>query len=159
MAAVTVLILLAASDYVQTMWFHWTRAILLRKAIVKNLIDLWLHGNNASKLDKSDIYAQNPDQRIHQDTRQLADSTTGLVVGFIQSTILLFSFIGILWNVSTGFAGTSFARRLKQVVRRRLAEKFAIAWWNQQHLVVQSHCKMAHSIDWAQPGHRPLPAW
>lgn len=94
-------------------WFQQTLAILLRKAIVKNLIDLWLHGNNASKLDKSDIYAQNPDQRIHQDTRQLADSTTGLVVGFIQSTILLFSFIGILWNVSTGFVfhydGKSFS--------------------------------------------------
>lgn len=84
-------------------WFQQILAIMLRKAIVLNLIHLWLRGNNASKLDKSNIYAQNPDQRIHQDTRQLADSTTGLVVGFIQSTILLFSFIGILWNVSEGF--------------------------------------------------------
>lgn len=84
-------------------WFQQTLSVMMRKAIVKNLIDCWLHGNKAAKLDKSDFYAQNPDQRIHQDSRQLADSTTGLTIGFIQSTILLLSFIGILWNVSEGF--------------------------------------------------------
>jgi putative ATP-binding cassette transporter len=84
-------------------WFQQTLSVMMRKAIVKNLIDCWLHGNKASKLDKTDFYAQNPDQRIHQDTRQLADSTTGLTIGFIQSTILLLSFVGILWNVSEGF--------------------------------------------------------
>lgn len=94
-------------------WLQQTLSNMLRKAIVKDLIDLWLSGNNAYKLSKSDIYTQNPDQRIHQDTRQLADSTTGLIIGFIQSTILLFSFIGILWNVSAGFtfeyAGRAFS--------------------------------------------------
>lgn len=84
-------------------WFQQTLSVMMRKAIVKNLIDCWLHGNKAAKLDKSDFYAQNPDQRIHQDSRQLADLTTGLTIGFIQSTILLLSFIGILWNVSEGF--------------------------------------------------------
>ncbi|MDP8251855.1 MULTISPECIES: SbmA/BacA-like family transporter [Pseudochrobactrum] len=84
-------------------WFQQTLSVVMRKAIVKNLLDCWLHGNKASKLDKTGFYAQNPDQRIHQDTRQLADSTTGLTIGFIQSSILLFSFIGILWNVSEGF--------------------------------------------------------
>lgn len=94
-------------------WFQTMLAIILRKAMVENLIDLWLQGNHAFKLGKSGIYAQNPDQRIHQDTRQLADSTTGLAVGFIQSSILLVSFIGILWNVSAGFVfhygGKSFS--------------------------------------------------
>ena len=84
-------------------WFQQTLSVMMRQAIVKSLIECWLHGNKASKLDKTDFYAQNPDQRIHQDTRQLADSTTGLVIGFIQSTILLLSFVGILWNVSEGF--------------------------------------------------------
>lgn len=94
-------------------WFQQTLSIMLRKAIVKDLLDLWLHGNNVFKLGKTGIFAQNPDQRIHQDTRQLAESTTGLVIGFIQSTILLFSFIGVLWNVSEGFvfryAGRAFS--------------------------------------------------
>lgn len=94
-------------------WLQQTLSNLLRKAIVTDLINLWLLKNNAYKLNKSDFYTQNPDQRIHQDTRQLADSTTGLIIGFTQSTILLFSFIGILWNVSAGFVfhhgATSFS--------------------------------------------------
>src|SRR5690606_28940160 len=32
-------------------WFQQTLSVMMRKAIVKNLIDCWLHGNKASKLD------------------------------------------------------------------------------------------------------------
>lgn len=84
-------------------WSQQTLSLIMRKAAVRSLIKNWLHNYTLSGTDQSGLYAQNPDQRIHQDTRQLADSTTGLAIGFIQSSILLFSFIGILWNVSAGF--------------------------------------------------------
>jgi putative ATP-binding cassette transporter len=46
----------------------------------------------------------NPDQRIHEDARRLTELSTALAIGFFQSTLLLVSFIGVLWVLSQGFA-------------------------------------------------------
>lgn len=42
----------------------------------------------------------NPDQRIHQDTRHLIDLSASLGVGLLQSSLLLVSFVGVLWLLS-----------------------------------------------------------
>jgi len=44
--------------------------------------------------------SDNPDQRIAEDLQALTSSTLSLVLGFISSSVTLFSFIHILWTVS-----------------------------------------------------------
>lgn len=44
--------------------------------------------------------SDNPDQRIAEDLQALTSSTLSLVLGFISSSVTLFSFIHILWAVS-----------------------------------------------------------
>ncbi|RUY28004.1 ABC transporter ATP-binding protein/permease, partial [Mesorhizobium sp. M7A.F.Ca.CA.001.13.2.1] len=55
----------------------------------------------------------NPDQRMQQDAAHLSDLSTDLGVGLLQSCILLVSFVGVLWELSSGFVfhigGTSLA--------------------------------------------------
>ena len=55
----------------------------------------------------------NPDQRIHEDARHLTELSTDLGIGLLQSSLLLGSFIGVLWilsqNVTFHVNGRSFA--------------------------------------------------
>ena len=55
----------------------------------------------------------NPDQRIHEDARHLTELSTDLGIGLLQSSLLLGSFIGVLWilsgNVTLHVSGRSFA--------------------------------------------------
>ncbi|MBN9009731.1 MAG: ABC transporter ATP-binding protein/permease, partial [Rhizobiales bacterium] len=54
----------------------------------------------------------NPDQRIAQDASHLTELSTDLGIGLLQSSLLLVSFIGVLWslsrNVAFTFDGTTF---------------------------------------------------
>jgi putative ATP-binding cassette transporter len=51
-------------------------------------------------------------QRIHEDARHLTELTTDLGIGLLQSSLLLGSFIGVLWvlsrNVTLHVSGRSF---------------------------------------------------
>src|SRR5918994_2932812 len=42
----------------------------------------------------------NPDQRIHQDAQHLTELTAILAIGLLQSSLLLVSFVGVLWVLS-----------------------------------------------------------
>jgi vitamin B12/bleomycin/antimicrobial peptide transport system ATP-binding/permease protein len=42
----------------------------------------------------------NPDQRIHEDARRLTELSADLGVGLLQASLLLLSFLGVLWTVS-----------------------------------------------------------
>ncbi|MGO8484709.1 hypothetical protein AB9F39_36305, partial [Rhizobium leguminosarum] len=53
------------------------------------LVDQWLKRKRALRLASSCLIGVNPDHRLHEDSRNLAESTTGLVLGLLQSTILL----------------------------------------------------------------------
>ena len=44
----------------------------------------------------------NPDQRIQADTKTLTELTTDLGIGLVQSTVMLLSFVGVLWILSQG---------------------------------------------------------
>ncbi len=46
----------------------------------------------------------NPDQRLHEDARNLSELTTSLAIGLVNATILLVSFIGVLWTISETFS-------------------------------------------------------
>jgi putative ATP-binding cassette transporter len=94
-------------------WFNQMAALFMREGLARDLVDQWLKGKRALKLGSSGLIGVNPDQRLHEDARNLAESTTGLAIGLVQSTILLISFIGVLWELSSGFIfhfrGSSFS--------------------------------------------------
>jgi putative ATP-binding cassette transporter len=46
----------------------------------------------------------NPDQRMHEDARHLTELSTDLGIGLLQSSILLASFVKVLWGLSNNFA-------------------------------------------------------
>jgi putative ATP-binding cassette transporter len=81
-------------------WLHQTLRIRLRQIITQGLLDEWLQPMRAYRLSLSGEIGANPDQRIHEDARRLAELTTDLCVGLIQSGLILISFIGVLWSLS-----------------------------------------------------------
>ncbi len=84
-------------------WLNQMTALYMREGLTRDLVDQWLQRKRALRLASSGLIGVNPDQRLHEDARNLAESTTGLVIGLVQSTILLVSFIGVLWELSSGF--------------------------------------------------------
>ncbi|AYG62247.1 ABC transporter ATP-binding protein/permease [Rhizobium jaguaris] len=84
-------------------WLNQMTALLMREGLARDLVDQWLKGKRALKLSAWGVIGVNPDQRLHEDARNLAESTTNLAIGLVQSTILLFSFVGVLWELSAGF--------------------------------------------------------
>jgi vitamin B12/bleomycin/antimicrobial peptide transport system ATP-binding/permease protein len=75
-------------------------ALYMREGLARDMVDQWLKGRRAYRLSVSSPLGVNPDQRLHEDARKLAESTTSLSVGLVQSTILLVSFISVLWSLS-----------------------------------------------------------
>ena len=60
-------------------------------------LDQWLKPTRAFRLSNAGQIGENPDQRIQQDAQHLAELTTDLGIGLLQSTLLLLSFVGVLW--------------------------------------------------------------
>ena len=59
-------------------------------------------GRRAARISRAGEIGVNPDQRIHADVQHLADLNTDLGIGLFQASILLASFIGVLWGLSRG---------------------------------------------------------
>ncbi|WP_117191888.1 ABC transporter ATP-binding protein/permease [Rhizobium terrae] len=85
-------------------WLNQITAMRMREGLARDLADVWLVPGRALKLVGAGAIANNPDQRLHEDTRILAENTTSLAIGLVNSTILLASFIGVLWAISSDFA-------------------------------------------------------
>ncbi|HVW55633.1 MAG TPA: ABC transporter ATP-binding protein/permease [Rhizobiaceae bacterium] len=94
-------------------WFNWLLRLKLREGLTLDLIEQWMVPGRAFKLAHAGVIGVNPDQRMQQDADHLTDLSSSLGVGLLQSTILLFSFVGVLWSLSAGFTfqfhGRSFA--------------------------------------------------
>ncbi|TCL72937.1 ABC transporter ATP-binding protein/permease [Rhizobium sp. BK251] len=94
-------------------WLNQMTSLYMREGLSRDLVDQWLQRKRALRLASSGLIGVNPDQRLHEDSRNLAESTTGLTIGLVQSTILLVSFIGVLWELSADFVfhvwGESFS--------------------------------------------------
>ncbi|WJH40824.1 ABC transporter ATP-binding protein/permease [Aliirhizobium terrae] len=89
-------------NVIQT-WLNQITALKMREGLARDLANVWLTPGRALKLGGAGAIANNPDQRLHEDTRILAENTTALSIGLVNSTILLGSFIGVLWAISTDF--------------------------------------------------------
>ncbi|CDM59708.1 MULTISPECIES: ABC transporter ATP-binding protein/permease [Rhizobium] len=84
-------------------WLNQMTALYMREGLTRDLVNQWLQRKRALRLSASGLIGVNPDQRLHEDARNLAESTTTLMIGLVQATILLISFIGVLWELSSGF--------------------------------------------------------
>lgn len=75
----------------------------LREGLTRDLIGEWMQPKRAFRLANAGAIGVNPDQRLHEDARHLVDLSTDLGIGLLQATILLVSFIGVLWSLSSEF--------------------------------------------------------
>jgi vitamin B12/bleomycin/antimicrobial peptide transport system ATP-binding/permease protein len=93
-------------------WLNQTIKLKLREGLVGDLFDQWLKPRRAFRLVNSGEIGANPDQRIHEDARHLTELSTDLGLGLLQSSLLLGSFLGVLWilsaNVTFHLGGQSF---------------------------------------------------
>jgi putative ATP-binding cassette transporter len=84
-------------------WLGETLKLKLRLGLAHDLIDTWLKPGRAFRLANAGPMGVNPDQRMHEDTRHLTELSADLGVGLLQSSILLATFVAILWRLSSDF--------------------------------------------------------
>jgi putative ATP-binding cassette transporter len=103
--------ILLALNVAQT-WLAQMITQQTRKWLTRDLIEQWLKPRRLVMLGDAGEIGINPDQRVHEDAKHLAELSTGLGIGLFQSTLLLCSFVGVLWVLSSGVvlsvAGYSF---------------------------------------------------
>jgi putative ATP-binding cassette transporter len=85
---------------VAQVWLNQMTKLKLRQGLVNDLIDQWLEPKRAFRLAGAGEIGVNPDQRIHEDARHLTELSTDLGIGLFQATLLLLSFVGVLWVLS-----------------------------------------------------------
>jgi putative ATP-binding cassette transporter len=81
-------------------WLNQRSRVMLRQGLAHDLFDAWLTPRRAFRLSNAGQIGQNPDQRMHADAQHLTELTTDLGIGLLQATLLLLSFIGVLWMLS-----------------------------------------------------------
>jgi putative ATP-binding cassette transporter len=85
-------------------WLTETLKLRLRQGLAIDLIQNWLKPGRAFRLANSGAIGVNPDQRMHEDARRLTELSADLGAGLLQSSILLATFIAVLWNLSDNFS-------------------------------------------------------
>jgi putative ATP-binding cassette transporter len=86
---------------VAQLWLNQMLKLKLREGLVRDLLDEWLAQKRAFRLAGAGEIGVNPDQRVHEDARHLTELSTDLGIGLLQASLLLFSFIGVLWILSS----------------------------------------------------------
>ena len=87
-------------------WLVEALKVKLREGLVGDLIRDWMSPRRAFWLANAGPMGVNPDQRMHEDARHLCELSADLGTQLLQATVLLVTFIGILWVLSRGFALT-----------------------------------------------------
>ncbi|HVK90666.1 MAG TPA: ABC transporter ATP-binding protein/permease, partial [Mycoplana sp.] len=98
-AIASVLLLLNLSQR----WFNQGFRLKLREGLTLDLITEWMRPRRGFCLAHAGAIGVNPDQRMQEDAGHLAELTTDLAFGLLQSSTLLFFFVGVLWSLSEGF--------------------------------------------------------
>jgi putative ATP-binding cassette transporter len=94
---------LLAASVAATVAHTWSRQVLAldwRKWLVHRLQSRWLEGGRHYQMNFLPGMADNPDQRISENTRWATTLAVELGVGLLTSFVMLVSFIGILWTLS-----------------------------------------------------------
>ncbi len=84
-------------------WLGETLKLKLRQGLAQDLIGNWLHPGRAFRLANAGPMGVNPDQRMHEDARHLTELSADLGIGLLQSSILLATFVAVLWSLSSNF--------------------------------------------------------
>jgi vitamin B12/bleomycin/antimicrobial peptide transport system ATP-binding/permease protein len=84
-------------------WVGEMLKLKMREALVSDLLERWMQPRRAFWLAHGGAMGENPDQRMHEDARHLCELTCDLGMMLLQSTILLLSFSGVLWVLSSAF--------------------------------------------------------
>ena len=94
-------------------WLGEMLKLKIRQGLVQDLVQNWLVPGRAHRIANAGDIGVNPDQRMHEDARHLTELSADLGIGLLQGSILLVSFINILWGISSGcvfhFAGRTLA--------------------------------------------------
>ena len=81
-------------------WLHEMIKLRLREWLTHELADQWLLDGRVYRLGFAGEIAINPDQRMQDDARRLTELSADLVIGLLQASLLLVSFVGVLWVLS-----------------------------------------------------------
>jgi putative ATP-binding cassette transporter len=84
-------------------WLGEMLKLKLRAGLAYDLIRNWLQPRRAFRLANAGAIGDNPDQRMHEDARHLAELSSDLGIGLLQASILLLTFVTVLWRISSGF--------------------------------------------------------
>jgi vitamin B12/bleomycin/antimicrobial peptide transport system ATP-binding/permease protein len=84
-------------------WFGETLKLKFREGLTHDLVQNWMAPGRAFRLANAGAIGVNPDQRMHEDARHLTELSADLGIGLLQDSILLASFIKILWSLSSAF--------------------------------------------------------
>lgn len=85
----------------------WLREMLklrLREVMTHRVLDDWLVPGRAYRLSIASVTGVNPDQRMQEDMRHASELSADLGTGLLHHVLLLVSFIGVLWTLSTKIA-------------------------------------------------------
>lgn len=79
------------NQWLQIRWRRW---------MTGRYLGGWLHDANHYRMQLLGDAADNPDQRIADDTQRFVEQTLGLGIGLLSSVVTLASFVFILWGLS-----------------------------------------------------------
>ncbi|WP_270935476.1 ABC transporter ATP-binding protein/permease, partial [Falsiroseomonas oryzae] len=98
----TLLLLLAAAmgSAVAQLWAKQMLSLDWRQSLVNSLQSRWLAGGLHYQLNFMPDAADNPDQRISENTRWATAMAVDLLVGLLGSILTLATFLGVLWTLS-----------------------------------------------------------
>jgi putative ATP-binding cassette transporter len=85
-------------------WLVETLGVKLREGLVTSLLQDWMLPRQAFWLANAGTIGVNPDQRMHEDARQLTTLSATLGTGLLQASILFGTFAGVLWVLSSEFS-------------------------------------------------------
>jgi vitamin B12/bleomycin/antimicrobial peptide transport system ATP-binding/permease protein len=81
----------------------WLREMIKLKSrewLTRDLFGEWLKPGRSTLLAGAGEIGVNPDQRIHEDARRLTELSADLGIGLFQASLLLLSFLGVLWSAA-----------------------------------------------------------
>jgi len=84
-------------------WLGETLKLKLREGLVHDLVANWMVPGRAFRLASAGPIGVNPDQRMHEDARHLTELSADLGIGLLQASILLATFVSVLWALSSDF--------------------------------------------------------
>jgi putative ATP-binding cassette transporter len=81
-------------------WLREMIKLRSRELLTRDLFAEWLKPGAPVRLALAGEIGLNPDQRIHEDVRRLTELSADLGIGLLQASLLLLSFLSVLWTVS-----------------------------------------------------------